>query len=101
MSLFRFSNHIFGLGLDAQELSVYAYLSSLPASGFTLQEEETAEKRAEREEYRNADDDDLPMMPDDNAPRCLQVTCYVLTAENQRYRVSAFGSMRNPVNGSL
>ena len=36
-SLFRLSNHIFDLGLDAQELSVYAYLCSLPASGFTLQ----------------------------------------------------------------
>lgn len=32
-------------------------------------EEETAEERAEREEYQNADDDDLPMMPDDNTPR--------------------------------
>lgn len=37
MSLFRLNNHIFELGLDAQELSVYAYLCSLPASGFTLQ----------------------------------------------------------------
>jgi predicted transcriptional regulator len=37
VSLFRLSNHIFELGLDAQELSVYAYLCSLPASGFTLQ----------------------------------------------------------------
>ena len=37
MSLFRLSNKIFSLGLDAQELSVYAYLCSLPASGFTLQ----------------------------------------------------------------
>ena len=37
MSLFKLSNHIFKLGLDAQELSVYAYLCSLPASGFTLQ----------------------------------------------------------------
>ena len=37
MSLFRLSNHIFELGLNAQELSVYAYLCSLPASGFTLQ----------------------------------------------------------------
>ena len=37
MSLFRLSNHIFELGLDAQELIVYAYLCSLPASGFTLQ----------------------------------------------------------------
>jgi len=32
-------------------------------------EDETAEERAEREEYQNADDDDLPMIPDDNAPR--------------------------------
>ena len=32
-------------------------------------EDETAEERAEREEYQNADDDDLPMMPDDNTPR--------------------------------
>ncbi len=39
MSLFRLSNHIFELGLNAQELSVYAYLCSLPSSGsgFTLQ----------------------------------------------------------------
>ena len=37
MSLFRLSNHIFELGLGAQEMSVYAYLCSLPASGFTLQ----------------------------------------------------------------
>ena len=37
MSLFRVSNHIFELGLNAQELSVYAYLCSLPSSGFTLQ----------------------------------------------------------------
>ena len=37
MSLFRLSNHIFELGLDAQELSVYAYLCSLLSSGFTLQ----------------------------------------------------------------
>ena len=37
MSVFRLSNSIFALGLDAQELSVYAYLCSLPASGFTLQ----------------------------------------------------------------
>ena len=32
-------------------------------------EEETSEERAEREAYQNADDDDLPMMPDDNTPR--------------------------------
>jgi len=37
MSIFRLNNSIFALGLDAQELSVYAYLCSLPASGFTLQ----------------------------------------------------------------
>ncbi len=37
MSLFRLSNHIFNLGLDSQELIVYAYLCSLPSSGFTLQ----------------------------------------------------------------
>ena len=32
-------------------------------------EEETAEERAERESYQNADDDDYPMIPDDNTPR--------------------------------
>lgn len=32
-------------------------------------EEETAEERAEREAYQNADDDDLPMMPDENTTR--------------------------------
>ena len=32
-------------------------------------EEETAEERAEREAYQNADDDDYPMIPDENAPR--------------------------------
>ena len=37
MSLFRLSNHIFKLRLDAQELSVYAYLCSLPGFGSTLQ----------------------------------------------------------------
>lgn len=37
MSIFRLSNHIFALESDAQELSVYAYLCSLPASGSTLQ----------------------------------------------------------------
>ena len=37
MSIFRVSNSIFALGLDAQEIAVYAYLCSLPASGFTLQ----------------------------------------------------------------
>ena len=34
MSLFRLSNHIFALGPDAQELRVYTYLCSLPASGY-------------------------------------------------------------------
>lgn len=37
MSIFRLSNSIFALGLDAQEIAVYAYLCSLPASEFTLQ----------------------------------------------------------------
>ena len=37
MSLFRLSNHVFELGLNAQELAVYAYLCSLPAFGSTLQ----------------------------------------------------------------
>ena len=37
MSTFRLSNSIFYLGLSPQELSVYAYLCSLPASGSTLQ----------------------------------------------------------------
>ena len=37
MNSFRLSNHIFELGLNALELSVYAYLCSLPAAGFTLQ----------------------------------------------------------------
>ncbi len=37
MSIFRLSNSIFALGLDAQEIAAYAYLCSLPASGFTLQ----------------------------------------------------------------
>ena len=37
MSVFRLSNDIFKYGLRAQELAVYAYLCSLPASGFTLQ----------------------------------------------------------------
>ena len=36
MSLFKLSNKLFSLGLDAQEISVYAYLCSLPASSFTL-----------------------------------------------------------------
>ena len=37
MSLFRLSNDIFKCELNAQELSVYAYMCSLPASGSTLQ----------------------------------------------------------------
>ena len=36
MSLFRLSNHIFELGLDAQEMSVYAYLCSLTADTRTI-----------------------------------------------------------------
>ena len=32
-------------------------------------DEESAEERAEREAYLNADDDDYPMIPDDNTPR--------------------------------
>ena len=36
MSMFRLTNHIFELGLDAQELSVYAYLCSLPGNGYTI-----------------------------------------------------------------
>ena len=31
MSLYKLSNQIFTLGLDAQEMSVYAYLCSLPS----------------------------------------------------------------------
>lgn len=37
MSIFRLSNDIFSLGLNAQELAVYAYLCSIPAAGHTLQ----------------------------------------------------------------
>ena len=36
MSRFKLANQIFLLGLDAQELSVYAYLCSLPTTRFTL-----------------------------------------------------------------
>ena len=36
MSRFRLSNQIFHLGLDAQELTVYAYLCSLPTDHYTL-----------------------------------------------------------------
>ncbi|MBR3268413.1 MAG: helix-turn-helix domain-containing protein [Oscillospiraceae bacterium] len=37
MSLFQLSNKLFTLGLNTQELSVYAYLCSLPTFGITLQ----------------------------------------------------------------
>lgn len=36
MSLFKLSNKLFSMGLDAQEMSVYAYLCSLPATAKTL-----------------------------------------------------------------
>ena len=36
MSLFKLSNKLFLLGLNAQEMSVYAYLCSLPAVARTL-----------------------------------------------------------------
>ena len=36
MSIFRLSNGIFALGLNAQEIAVYAYLCSLPGNGFTI-----------------------------------------------------------------
>ncbi len=36
MSIFRLSNGIFSLGLNAQEIAVYAYLCSLPGNGFTM-----------------------------------------------------------------
>lgn len=36
MSLFKLSNQIFALGLDAKELSVYAYLCSLPSLQNTI-----------------------------------------------------------------
>lgn len=36
MNLFKLSNQIFTLGLDAKEMSVYAYLCSLPASETSL-----------------------------------------------------------------
>ena len=38
MSVFRLSNDIFKCGLHAREMSVYAYLCSLPGSGSTLQD---------------------------------------------------------------
>ncbi len=34
--MFRLSNCIFALGLDAQEIAVYAYLCSLPGNGHTI-----------------------------------------------------------------
>ena len=36
MSRFKLSNQIFALGLDAQEMSVYAYLCSLPSDRHTI-----------------------------------------------------------------
>ena len=36
VGVFRLSNGIFALGLNAQEIAVYAYLCSLPGSGFTI-----------------------------------------------------------------
>ena len=36
MSIFRLSNDIFTLGLNAQEITVYAYLCSLPGNWFTM-----------------------------------------------------------------
>ena len=36
MGIFRLSNSIFALGLDAQEIAVYAYLCSLPGNGHTI-----------------------------------------------------------------
>ncbi|MBQ8921072.1 MAG: helix-turn-helix domain-containing protein [Oscillospiraceae bacterium] len=36
MSIFRLSNSIFVLGLDTQEIAVYAYLCSLPGNGHTI-----------------------------------------------------------------
>ncbi len=36
MSVFRLSNGIFTLGLSAQEITVYAYLCSLPGNGYTI-----------------------------------------------------------------
>ena len=36
MSRYRISNQIFALGLDAQEMSIYAYLCSLPSERYTL-----------------------------------------------------------------
>ena len=37
MSLFRLSNQIFSLGLNTRELTVYAYLSSLPSDTLTVE----------------------------------------------------------------
>ena len=36
MSYFRLSNGIFTLGLNAQEITVFAYLCSLPGNGYTI-----------------------------------------------------------------
>ena len=36
MSIFRLSNGIFALGLNALEIAVYAYLCSLPGNGYTI-----------------------------------------------------------------
>ena len=36
MGIFRLSNSIFVLGMDAQEIAVYAYLCSLPGNGHTI-----------------------------------------------------------------
>ena len=37
MSLFRLSNQIFSLSLNTRELTVYAYLSSLPSDTLTVE----------------------------------------------------------------
>lgn len=41
MGRFKLSNQIFELGLDAQEMSVYAYLCSLPTAQYTIAGEAT------------------------------------------------------------
>lgn len=41
MSRFKLSNEIFKLGLDCQEMSVYAYLCSLPTNQYTVTGEST------------------------------------------------------------
>lgn len=48
MSLFRLSNHIFELGLDAQEMSVYAYLCSLTADTRTITGKEIVKVKQRR-----------------------------------------------------